>query len=534
VTPRSIQHVLRALADSCPRESDAELLRRFLANDERAFAEVVRRHGRLVWAVCRHLTRSDAEADDAFQATFLVLLKNAGKVRDARKLSAWLHGVAYKVCAKSRLAAKRRDARERATAAREGDGGAVPDSAWDRALAAVHEEVAKLPETLRVPFVLCCLEGVGVTEAAGRLGWKLGTLSGRLTRAKDAVLAKLEARGLTPGIVASVGVVTVPATVTAKAAALARLGSTVPGPILQLSQGVLGMSMRSVKVLAAAVMLTCGLGWGVGTGWVATADAQTAGRPAEKPDPRDEVSRLRAELEKAQKVAEFERAQKAAEVAQAVDKMSRWWGDTLPGRAASETATFTTAKWAYDLVEVSDMNQKMFQEFLQDRENRGWEYNGTTVLKREHPLVWVFRRPLKAAGGSSASSTGRGDFTGSTSAESRAAGKTLSTTPTKAESYAPRRPGTGDDAKSVEAEIKQLQAKLAAIKQGSAARRTVVIDYAGLTDGGALAKVLVDLGEKKFGKGSIRIADESGKLIVSGTEEMAEWAAALAQKLTGK
>ena len=178
MTPRSIQYILRSLAETGPPTSDADLLRDFLRKDEAAFAELVRRHGRLVWAVCRQLTRSDAEADDAFQATFLVLLQNAKKVREAGKLSAWLHGVAYKVCAKVRRAAQRREAREQRTAAREWHGSVVPDSAWDRALAAVHEEVAKLPETQRVPFVLCCLEGIGVTEAADRLGWKLGTLSG--------------------------------------------------------------------------------------------------------------------------------------------------------------------------------------------------------------------------------------------------------------------------------------------------------------------------------------------------------------------
>ena len=99
MSPRSLQYVLRSLAETASMASDADLLRRFLQQDEQAFAELVRRHGRLVWAVCRHLTRSDAEADDAFQATFLVLLKNAKKVREPGKLSAWLHGVAYKVCA---------------------------------------------------------------------------------------------------------------------------------------------------------------------------------------------------------------------------------------------------------------------------------------------------------------------------------------------------------------------------------------------------------------------------------------------------
>src|SRR4029077_7677508 len=98
-------------------------------------------------------------------------------------------------------------------------------------------------------FVLCCLEGIGVTEAAGQLGWKLGTLSGRLTRAKDAVIAKLDARGLTPGVVVAVGLTAPPEAVAAKASALA--GAVVPGSILQLSRGVIGMRTTSVKALAA-------------------------------------------------------------------------------------------------------------------------------------------------------------------------------------------------------------------------------------------------------------------------------------------
>src|SRR5439155_10489460 len=143
----------------------------------------------------------------------LALPRSARKIRDPSRLSAWLHGVAFKVCASARRGAKRRASRERAVAARERNGSAIPDSAWDRALAAVHEEVGTLPETLRVPFVLCCLEGKGVTEAAEQLGWKLGTFSGRLTRAKDALLAKLDARGLTLGVMAGLGLGTPPAAV---------------------------------------------------------------------------------------------------------------------------------------------------------------------------------------------------------------------------------------------------------------------------------------------------------------------------------
>ena len=275
--------------------SDGELLRQFAADhSQAAFAELVRRHGRLVWTVCRHLSRSEAEADDAFQATFLVLLRSARKIRDAAKLTAWLYGVAYKVCVKARHSAKRRMSREQTVAARERKGGVVPDSAWDRALAAVHEEVAKLPDTLRVPFVLCCLEGRGVTEAATQLGWKLGTFSGRLSRAKDMVLARLDARGLTLGAIAGIGLAAPPTTAVAKATALAQVGFVVPDSILQLTQGVIGMSRNSATVLAAAVVLACGLGLSVGSGWMAAADARppTADRIENKPLPRATAYRL--------------------------------------------------------------------------------------------------------------------------------------------------------------------------------------------------------------------------------------------------
>src|SRR5262245_9170972 len=111
--PRSLQAVFHSLADPDGPVGDGELLRRVVGGEEGAFTELVRRHGRLVWTACRHLTGSEAEADDAFQATFLVLLRRAGRIRHADRLSAWLHGVAYKVCANVRRTARRRAARER-------------------------------------------------------------------------------------------------------------------------------------------------------------------------------------------------------------------------------------------------------------------------------------------------------------------------------------------------------------------------------------------------------------------------------------
>ncbi len=395
MTSRSLQAVFRSLVDASNLVPDADLLCRFLANDETAFAELVRRHGRLVWAACRNLTRSDAEADDAFQATFLVLIRKANTIRDAGKLSSWLHGVAYKVCAKSRQASKRRATREQATAAHEGNGHAVPDSAWDRALAAVHEEAAKLPETLRVPFVLCCLEGKSVTESAEQLGWKLGTFSGRLTRAKDAVLAKLDARGLTLGGVAAVSLAVPPAVLVAKTSALAQVGFAVPLTILQLSQGAIGMSMTSVKMLAATVLLTCGLGLSVGTGWLASADAQTAIPTKAAPTKKDAEADLKQRYEdygKARQVVlDFDAKPSINEAVELLLLQEI----TLTAKLANPI-TFKTAKWEYELAEMNaTFDAVAFATFLQARESQHWEFLGSTTLGPNGGVFqWLFRRPV--------------------------------------------------------------------------------------------------------------------------------------------
>lgn len=496
MTARPLNAVLRALADAGPPDTDADLLRRFVATrDDEAFASLVKRHGRLVWAVCRHLCRSDAEADDAFQATFLVLVRNAASVKDAAKLSAWLHGVAYKVCGKSRLSAKRRTTREQATADRERNGHAIPDSAWDRALAAVHEEVAGLPDTLRVPFVLCCLEGKGQTEAAEQLGWKLGTLSGRLTRAKDAVLARLSARGLTLGVLASVGLAVVPADVSARAVELVLVDSVIPGSVLQLSTGVIGMSVNKVKLLAAGVLAAFGVAVSGGAGWVASAGAQSA--PA-KVAPADRVKQLEMELQKAraeaeQAAAEAQRAEavkKAAEAKRKVDEELAKVEEKVKEAKSSNTpkiaddATNTTKANDYLFVAVTDMDQTRFMKFLQEHEDKGWVFSGTTRMVDPKADLWVFRR-AKAGTAVWAVPSGQGLYKYTT--EPGAApkeGKFYYPTPPAPPAppaaplppTSPKAPSTTapapaqnkfDDAEAIEAEIKRLQEKLEVLKKKS-------------------------------------------------------------------
>lgn len=311
MTPR-----LRTLIDHASRlaETDAVLLRRFAdTRDPQAFAELVRRYGRLVWGQCRHLLGSEADADDAFQATFLTLANAARTLRDTNKLGPWLHGIAYRVCQQVKRTAARRTRREKAGAKAESTR-PVPDSAWDQAFAAVHDELAKLPDTMRVPFVLCVLEGKGTTEAATQLGLKVGTLSSRLSRAKQTILDRLSARGLTAGLAAvgavAVGASNAPAGVIGKACDLAA-GGAVPANILSLSHGVLNMVTMSAKRWTMAVLVGCGLVAGGAGVWQANAQTPVAPPPGNTEPKKDVAADLAKQIDELVKKQQPEDAEKA-------------------------------------------------------------------------------------------------------------------------------------------------------------------------------------------------------------------------------
>src|SRR4051794_39322125 len=170
--------------------NDEQLLDRFLNQDdggsEAAFRAIVVRHGPMVLGVCRHILDQVADAEDAFQATFLVLARKAGSIRDRRVLGRWLYEVAYRIAVRAKTNTARRRIHERQGAEMSAVApGPRSDHAWCELRPVLHEEVNRLPEKYRTAVVLCYLEGRTNEEAAEMLRWPVGTVKGRLSRARE-------------------------------------------------------------------------------------------------------------------------------------------------------------------------------------------------------------------------------------------------------------------------------------------------------------------------------------------------------------
>lgn len=237
---------------------DAELLRRFARDrDSVAFELLVRRHADAVWAACRRVLRSEADADDAFQATFLVLARKAGSVRGSCA-GGWLYRVAVNAALKLKASSRRAPGVSPGIEMED-----IPDLTVgarleaDELAAVVHEELAQLPDRYRLPVVLCDLEGHTRAQAAAVLGWPAGTVAGRLSRAHALLRGRLARRGVTAPAVLIAAVVVPPSVVRDTAAAAAGVVS-VPPSVLILVQGVLS-AMRTAKLKLAAVFASAGL-----------------------------------------------------------------------------------------------------------------------------------------------------------------------------------------------------------------------------------------------------------------------------------
>src|SRR5262249_19043614 len=153
------------------------------SRDELAFEVLVGRHGPMVAATCRAILRSHHDVEDAFQATFLVLARRASSIRAGNALGGWLHRVAYRAAMQRSIETRRRMRREVEEATMEGPGIARPPLDFD-VCSILHEEIDRLPESQRLPVVLCDLEGLTYEQAAGRLQWTVPTLYHRLAKGR--------------------------------------------------------------------------------------------------------------------------------------------------------------------------------------------------------------------------------------------------------------------------------------------------------------------------------------------------------------
>ena len=240
--------------------SDRQLLERFLTADhaeaEAAFTFLVERHGPMVLHVCRQVLADSHDAQDAFQATFLVFLRRAGAIRKRDSLASWLFGVAMRVARRARYAVIVRRIHERHAGDVAADDDHTSADGRSARLAELHDEIARLPDHYRDPIVLCHLEGLSIASAAERLGCPQGTILSRLARGRERLRRRLVRQGQAESSGMLVATWANPGPMTAPSAAL--MTSTVQCVVPALSgRAVLAVTMSpSVAVLTHATLRT--------------------------------------------------------------------------------------------------------------------------------------------------------------------------------------------------------------------------------------------------------------------------------------
>jgi RNA polymerase sigma factor (sigma-70 family) len=267
-----IQQIHRiALLQAAGERTDGQLLESFVSHREAAALEaLVRRHAPMVWGVCGRILHNHHDTEDAFQATFLVLVRKASTVRPREMVGNWLYGVARQTALKARATRAKRQTRERQVTD-------MPESAvkerdlWNDLLPVLDQELSRLPDKYRVAIILCDLEGKTRKEAARQLGCPEGTMAGRLTRARIMLAKRLTRRGvvLSGGALAAVlsqqaaasGVQASVASSTIKAATLLAAGKAaatgaISVKVATLTEGVMkAMLFTKLKTVLAVVMI---------------------------------------------------------------------------------------------------------------------------------------------------------------------------------------------------------------------------------------------------------------------------------------
>jgi len=294
---RVIEHLRRTvIRQDGAGLADGDLLERYIdRRDEAAFEALVRRHGPMVLGVCRRILRNEADAEDAFQATFLVLVRKANSIRPRGMVSNWLFGVAQNTALKARSMIHKRSVKER-------EAGALPkptaaEELWRQVQALLDVELSRLPDKYRVPIVLCDLEGKTIREAARNLSWPQGTVATRLAQGRKMLAKRLSKHGLalSGGVLATLlsegaALAGIPTTVlasTIKAATVFSLGQGVPSGLISakvaaLTEGVVKtMFLTKLKIATVTALVAIGLGTG------ATVLCRTSSATAKPPEASD-------------------------------------------------------------------------------------------------------------------------------------------------------------------------------------------------------------------------------------------------------
>jgi RNA polymerase sigma factor (sigma-70 family) len=334
--------------------SDAALLARFVqGQDEDAFAALVGRYGPLVLGICRRVLGDAQLAEDAYQATWLVLARKAASIGRSATLAAWLYGTARRLALKCCQATARR--RRREALSQTGFPCRLAPEPLDElsareVLQLLDEELQRLPEAYRLPILLCGLEGLSQQEAAVRLGWTVGSVKGRLERGRVRLQARLVRRGLTlsaalstlqalRGAATAGQPVTLPPATTEAALAFAAGKVAADGPVtaraIAAAQGVLKAMVMTKLKAATAVVLALGV---AAAGTAALTYAVRAGQPAgspgvapgaQAPTPGDKDKDKRERVEK---------AVQAVRSLRELGQRPAWAGEKANARARREAA----------------------------------------------------------------------------------------------------------------------------------------------------------------------------------------------------
>jgi RNA polymerase sigma factor (sigma-70 family) len=260
-----LQHIREMVAtEQTAQLRDQQLVERFAqAREEAAFDALVKRHGPLVLGVCRRVLHNWHDAEDAFQATFLILARKAGSIGQRESVASWLYRVAFHTALKAKASAASRQRREQQTRNRT-PADPLEEVTGRELLLVLDEELQHLPECLRTPLVLCYLQGKTRDEAAQQLGWSLATLKRRLEKGRQRLRLRLEHRGLAlsaallgAGLAQGIASATVPAILT-RATVKAALNAAA-GKAATLAEGVLQAMFTTKLKIATAVLLVIGV-----------------------------------------------------------------------------------------------------------------------------------------------------------------------------------------------------------------------------------------------------------------------------------